>query len=108
MKQPIFWLLLVVLTLTGISPAMSQTACPIRTDVYFINGVNRPSKKEVADDSIVLDKRIRTFSHNATGVSETKYLYNPSDGLLRDAYEFAVQKVAAAFNRHFYAFSDRH
>jgi hypothetical protein len=46
------------------------------------------------------------YSTKTSGINKVWYLYNPSDGLLRDAYEFAVQKVAehdAAFAEEFLA-----
>lgn len=75
--------------------AYSQGSCAIDSNIYFINGVNKPSEKEVRDNAISLKSRVFTFSSNALKIRQVTYLYNDSDGLFLDVfYELAAQKAA--------------
>jgi hypothetical protein len=75
--------------------AYSQSVCSIAANVYFINGVNKPSEKEVIKSAELLEQRIDELATQKNGVLSVTHLYNDSDGLLLDVlYKLAAQKSA--------------
>lgn len=83
-----------------IGPALvfAQTAplnCQVSADIYYVNGVNKPVKREVGEAAFFLERKIRNFTKNTSGVKKVTYLYNDSDGLMFDIlFELAQQKAA--------------
>lgn len=73
--------------------ALSQNKCPIRSDIYYINGVNKPSEWEVRLQSNILKVTVDKLAKNVSGIRNVTYLYNESDGFLLDIYEYAAQKA---------------
>jgi len=72
----------------------ANAACVVRANVYFINGVNKPSEDEVAKTAEFLAKRVQRFSAQANSIQLVTYLYNDSDGLMLDTlYELAAKKA---------------
>lgn len=94
MNKP-FKLILAIGTLLLPLWASSQAICPVSANIYFINGVNKPTKSEVIWESLQLRDTLATFSTKASGIRKVDYLYNDSEGLLLDVlYNFASQKAA--------------
>lgn len=75
--------------------ASCQATCPADSNVYFVNGVNKPSEKEIVKDVNKLTNIVKSYSIKAANIQKVDYLYNDSDGLMLDTlYELAAQKAA--------------
>lgn len=85
---------LIVLALMLCQAAFGQTSCQISSDVFYINGVNKPSKKEVEDSALSLKESINSFLKQNSGVKSVSILYNDSDGVFFDIFsELSSQKA---------------
>lgn len=71
-----------------------QINCPVKSDVYYINGVDSPDEQNIRDVSTKLNVKLRTFSKSYQDILKTTYLYNDSDGIFLDTmWEFSAQKA---------------
>ena len=69
-------------------------ACTQSGVVYYINGINKPSYKDVEYSSKVLYDSISSFSKNASSAKKVTYLYNHSNIVVDALYTLAEQKAA--------------
>ena len=83
----------IVISLIWLPFAHAQSSCEIKADVYFINGVNKPDKKDVGKMADQLGYILNKISKTDLNIRNVTYLYNESDGFLLDIYEYAAQKA---------------
>lgn len=77
-----------------LSPGVLSAACTPKAIVYYINGVNNPSKLKVRDDALLMGRRIKDHSTISGAVVKADALYNKSSGIFYDVlYEFATQRA---------------
>lgn len=88
------YLLISLIILFNSISALGQSVCGISSNIYYINGINKPEESEVRLGSVNLKNTILTHTKNYNGISKVTYLYNDSQGIFMDVfYELSAQKA---------------
>lgn len=88
MKMKAFFTILVIML-----SSITNAECIVKSDVYYINGINKPVQQEVANSALKLRGILKTKSKYKDGIRTVTYLHNESDGFLLDLHEYATQKA---------------